>query len=54
MDWREAMSDKGALGRRIPPSREPKGGDWEERSRGRAKLVTAGELYDDGGADPEE
>jgi hypothetical protein len=48
------MSDKGALGRRIPPSREPSGGDCEERSSGREKLVTAGELKDEVGAEPEE
>ena len=45
------MSDRGALERQIPL---PKGGDCEERSNGMENLVTAGELYDDGGADPEE
>lgn len=50
--WKDAMSDRGAFGRRIPPSR---GGDCEERgSRGREKLVKAGELNEDGGPDPDD
>lgn len=54
-DWdcKEAMSESGALGRRIPPSRG-RGGDCELGSRGMGKAVTDGELKDDGGADPDE
>lgn len=47
------MSESGALGRRIPPSRI-RGGDCELGSRGIGKAVTEGELNDEGGADPEE
>lgn len=52
-DWREAMSERGALGRRIPPSRG-RGGDCELGSRGIENEETAGELKEEGGAEPEE
>ena len=48
---REAMSERGALGKRMPPS---SGGDWEFGSRGMGNVDTAGELNDDEGTDPEE
>jgi len=43
------MSDNGALGRRMPPSR---GGDCESRARGNA--AEFGELKEVGGAEPAE
>jgi len=43
---------RGLLGRRIPP--EGMGGDWELGSRGIGNVDAAGELYEDGGADPDE
>lgn len=49
-----AMSDNGALGRRMPPSRGKSWGDCELGSRGMEKDDTAGELKEEGGADPEE
>ena len=52
-DWREAMSESGALGSRIPPSRG-RGGDCELGSLGMEKDETAGELKEEGGAEPEE
>jgi hypothetical protein len=48
------MSDKGVLGRQIPPSQELSSGDCKECSSGREKLVMAGELKDKVGAEPEE
>lgn len=45
------MSDRGAFGRRMPPSR---GGDCELMSRGMGKEGMAGELKDEGGTEPEE
>ena len=53
-DWREAMSERGALGKRMPPSRGTKGGDCEFGSRGMGKVEAEGELYDAGGLDPPE
>lgn len=50
----EAISERGALGRRMPPSRGRSCGDWELGSRGMEKEETAGELKEDGGADPDE
>jgi hypothetical protein len=48
----EAISESGLFGRRMPPSR---GGDWHcGESRGIEYAVTAGELNDDGGAEPDE
>lgn len=47
------MSERGALGRRIPPSRG-RGGDCELGSRGIENEETAGELKEEGGAEPEE
>lgn len=44
-----AMSERGAFGRRMPPSR---GGDCESRDRGKGDPL--GELKDVGGADPPE
>ena len=51
---RVAISESGAFGRRIPPSRAPSGGDCEFGSRGMENVETAGELYDDEGTEPEE
>jgi hypothetical protein len=48
---REAMSDKGALGRRIPPS---SGGDCEWGSLGIGNEEMAGELKDEEGTEPED
>lgn len=53
-DRRDAMSDKGVLERRTPPSRESSGGDCEERPSSREKLVTAGESKDEVVTEPEE
>ncbi len=53
-DCREAMSESGALGRRIPPSGGTKGGDCELGSRGMGKVEADGELNDEGGFDPPE
>ncbi len=50
-DCKDAMSESGAFGRRMPPS---KGGDCELGSRGMGKVDAAGELNDDGGLDPDE
>jgi hypothetical protein len=43
-----------SMGRQISPPREPSGGDCEEHPGGRENLVTAGELKDEVGAEPEE
>jgi len=47
MDCIDAISEREALGRRIPPSL---GGDWEPRESG--KVPRLGELKLVGGADP--
>lgn len=50
---RDAISDRGALGRRIPPREESAEGGEEVPSRrgGIENACTAGELKDDGGPD---
>ena len=53
-DCREAISERGALGRRMPPSGGTKGGDCELGSRGIGKVEADGELNDEGGLDPPE
>ena len=53
-DCREAISERGALGRRMPPSGGTKGGDCELGSRGMGKVEADGELNDEGGLDPPE
>lgn len=50
----EAMSDRGALGRRMPFSTGIKGGDCELGSRGIGKVDVAGELKEEGGFDDPE
>ncbi len=47
----EAISERGAFGRRIPPSI---GGDCELGSRGMGNDAMAGELNDEDGTEPEE
>jgi hypothetical protein len=46
------MSVRGLLGKRMPP--DGIGGDCELGSLGMGKVGTDGELYDDGGAEPDE
>ena len=53
-DCREAISERGALGRRMPPSGGTKGGDCELGSRGMGNVEADGELNDEGGLDPPE
>lgn len=48
---RDAISERGAFGRRIPPSM---GGDCELGSRGMGNDAIAGELNDEDGTEPEE
>lgn len=45
------MSDRGMLGRRMPPST---GGDCEFGSRGMGKVEIAGELNDEEESEPDE
>ena len=53
--WRDAMSERGALGSRMPPSGGwESGGDWEDESREREKGAMLGELNEVGGPEPEE
>lgn len=47
----EAMSERGVLGRRMPPSR---GGDCEFGSRGMGNVEIAGELKDEEGSEPDD
>ena len=53
-DVRVAMSERGAFGSLMPPARGPRGGDCEFGSRGMGYVWTAGELYDDGGSEPDD
>lgn len=48
---RDAISERGAFGRRMPPSR---GGDCDAESRGIGNVVTAGELKDEFGTEPDD
>ena len=50
-DCSDAMSCRGAFGRRMPPSR---GGDCDAESRGMGNVETAGELKDDEGTEPDD
>lgn len=45
------MSESGAFGRRIPPSR---GGDCDAESRGIGNVEMAGELNDELGTEPDD